>query len=118
METLLKVHKTEQADLVDLPGPRKFLLPFSSQKSHVKLLSHLTHFHTTTSALQIRYAQSAILNIEIKTSEPRLASGANSFYFQYFGRNSFVVNILRRTTCRNLLIIFGLRTGNKGGTPS
>jgi len=39
---------------------------FSAQKSHVKPLTHLTPYQTTTSTWHFSYAQPAILDIEIK----------------------------------------------------
>jgi hypothetical protein len=56
-----------------------FLLPFSAQKSHVKPKNHLSQYRTTTSEWHFSYAQTAILDIEIKTGELQFTSKANSF---------------------------------------
>src|SRR5260370_38065158 len=68
---------------------------FSAQKSHVKSLNPLTAYKSITSAWHFSYAQTAILDIEIKTRKPRWEYPpgltrleriflAQPFYYEYF----------------------------------
>jgi hypothetical protein len=56
-----------------------FCLPFSAQKIACQAPDHLSHYQTTTSEWHFSYAQTAILDIEIKTGELQFTSKANSF---------------------------------------
>jgi hypothetical protein len=53
--------------------------PFSAQKSLVKPQYYLSHCQTGTSEWHFSYAQTAILDIELKNSELKRALRANSF---------------------------------------
>jgi hypothetical protein len=69
----------EATESIAFALPLFFLLPFSTQKSHVKPQNHLNHCHTATSAWHFSYTQTAILDIEIKTEQVLPCARANSF---------------------------------------
>jgi hypothetical protein len=75
-----------------------FNSPFSSAKSHVKSQNPLTHYHTTTSALQISSTQTAILDIEIKEGTKALANSRGfALSERLLPSKPFVCNILDAT---------------------
>jgi hypothetical protein len=59
-------YRKQTTDPIVFAVAANFLFAFSAQKTHVKSKNQLTRDNPTTSALKFSYAQTAILNIEIK----------------------------------------------------